>query len=165
MATNDDLFQVTMHASNVESSAFASLDENNDQLVANFDDSTEERLLFGPFFRPRKYEGNGWTLRLMWTTATGNSGNVVWGAEARRLQDDDASNDLAGTYDTQRTVTGDAPSAAGEVVYDEIDLGDADLDGVLEGEAVQIRISREAANGSDTLTGDAQLIAIEIYET
>lgn len=128
-----------------------------------FDSGTDESVDFVGVM-PRNYAGGGLTLTLYWeSTATSNA--AVWGAAFRRVQDDAEDLDTAHTYDFN-TVTATTASAAGEVDYATITFTDgADMDSLAVGELFALRITRDADNASDNMTGDAYLIAIEIRET
>lgn len=128
-----------------------------------FDSGTDETVdFFGVL--PRHYGGGGLTLTLYWaSTQTANA--VVWDAAFRRIADDAEEVDTAHTYD-YNSVTATTASAAGEVDYATITFTDgADMDSLAVGELFALRIRRDADNASDTMTGDAYLIAIEIKET
>ena len=49
--------------------------------------------------------------------------------------------------------------------YTEIAFSNAQIDGLLAGEAFRLRVSRDATNGADTMAGDAELFGIELRET
>lgn len=134
--------------------------------VYAFDDSTDENLdLFcrlGP-----NYGGGGLTLRLPWAAASATTGNVVWNAAIRRIADDAEDVDGAHSYDFN-AVTDAAPSVSGEFTDAVITFtSGADMDSLAAGELFILRIVRDADNGSDTMTGDAQLkvSAIALRET
>ena len=129
-----------------------------------FDSGTDEFADFVGVL-PRHYAAGGLTVRLYWaSTATSNA--TVWGAAFRRVQDDAEDIDTtAHSYDFN-SVTATAASAAGEVDYCEITFTDgADMDSLAVGELFVLRVTRDADNGSDTMAGDAYLIASEIRET
>jgi hypothetical protein len=113
---------------------------------------------------PRHYAGGGLTLTLYWeSTATSNA--VVWNAAFRRVADDAEDLDTSHTYD-YNAVTATTASAAGEVDYATITFTDgADMDSLAVGELFNLRVTRDADNASDNMTGDAFLIAVEIRET
>ena len=111
------------------------------------------------------YAGGGLTLRLVWAAAV-TTNNAVWQAAIRRIADDAEDLDTtAQTYDFN-TVTAAAPSAVGEVSYDNITFTNgADMDSWADGELAIIRILRDPANGSDTLANTARLLGFIGYES
>ena len=128
-----------------------------------FDSGTDESVDFIGVM-PRNYAGGGLTLTLYWeSTATSNA--VVWGAAFRRVQDDAEDLDASHSYDFN-TVTATTASEAGEVQYATITFTTgADMDSLAVGELFVLRVTRDADNASDNMTGDAYLIALEIKET
>lgn len=130
----------------------------------SFDSAADESADFVGVL-PRHYGSGGLTLTLYWaSTQTTNA--VVWNAAFRRIADDaEDINTTAHSYDFN-AVTATTASAAGEVDYATITFTDgADMDSLAVGELFNLRITRDADNGSDNMTGDAYLIAIEIKET
>lgn len=129
-----------------------------------FDSATDESADF-QCIMPRHYAGGGLTVYLHWAS-TATSGAAVWNAAFRRIDDDaEDINTTAHSYD-YNAVTATTATAAGEVDYAAITFTNgADMDSVAVGESFILRITRDANNGSDDMTGDAYLIAIEIKET
>jgi hypothetical protein len=129
-----------------------------------FDAATDEHADFTGVL-PRAYGGGGLTLTLYWASmATTNA--VVWNAAFRGFPDDAEDIDTtAHSYDFN-AVTATTATVAGEVDYAVITFTNgADMDSLAVGELFNLRIRRDADNGSDTMTGDAYLIAVEIKET
>jgi len=132
--------------------------------VIAFDSGTDENVDF-TCVMPRHYAGGGITLTLIWAS-TQTSNACVWNAAFRAVPDDaEDVNTTAHSYDFN-AVTATTASAAGEFAYDTIAFTDgADMDSVAAGEMFILRVKRDADNGSDNLTGDAYLAAIEVRET
>jgi hypothetical protein len=129
-----------------------------------YDSATDENADFIGIM-PRAYAGGGLTLTLYWASGV-TTGDVVWNAAFRRIQDDAEDIDTtAHSYDFN-AVTATTASAAGEVDYATITFTNgADMDSLAVGELFNLRITRDANNGSDGMSGDAYLIAVEIKET
>lgn len=113
------------------------------------------------------YGGGGLTIRLPWT-ATVNTNEARIGAAIRRLEND--ADDLDSTSHSYDFNYADltAPSAAGEVVYDDITFTNgADMDSVAAGESFILRITRDQDHANDDLAGTFQLLAnlVQIRET
>lgn len=104
------------------------------------------------------YGGGGLTLKLRWSALAVVTNNAVWQAAFRRVADDaEDFNTTAHTYDFN-TVTAAAPSAVGEISYDNITFTDgADMDSIADGEVFVLRILRDPAHASDNLADTAQL--------
>lgn len=133
-------------------------------LIWQFDAGTIEYLDYKIWLR--NYAGGGLTVTLVWSAASATTGNVIWGAAFRRLEDDNEDIDTSQTYDYNDTSGVAAPSASGEVSYDSITFtSGADMDSLADGEIAILRIRRNASSGSDTMTGDAELWGVQIRET
>lgn len=133
-------------------------------LVWDFDAAADEFLDFRGIM-PQHYDGGGLTCRIWWGASTATTGNVIWDMAFRSIEDDAEDIDAAHTY-TVNSVTDAAPSASGEYTAAVITFTDgADMDSVGAGDPFVLRISRDANNASDTMAGDAELVAIEIRET
>lgn len=130
-----------------------------------FDDATIEYVDFLCRLSV-KYAGGGITLSLLWSATSATSNNCIWQAAFRDLPDDAEDLDTtAFTYD-YNTVTAAAPSAVGEQSYDTITFTDgADMDSTPAGDYCILRVARKASDGSDNMSGDAELIAISGKET
>jgi hypothetical protein len=128
--------------------------------VLDFDASTAEYAVFLVLL-PNNYAGGTLTLTIGFR-ATATSGNVVWNAQWARLQSNTDS--LASlTYATAQAVTLAAP-AANTLRTGTITFSSSQIDSAAAGEFAVLRISRDASNGSDTMTGDARLTAIALRE-
>lgn len=132
--------------------------------VANFDQTTIEYLDF-LLTLPANYGGNGLTCKIAWAAAAA-TGDCVWRAALRRIEDDvDDLDTTAHTYD-YNSVTATAPSVIGEVSFESITFtSGADMDSVAAGDVFILRVQRKADDGADTLADDARLITIYITET
>lgn len=129
-----------------------------------FDSATDEYVDFQGVM-PRNYAGGGLTLTIYWASGV-TTNDTVWRAAFRRVQDDAEDIDTtAHSYD-YNSVTATTASAAGEVDYATITFTDGtDMDSLAVGELFILRVTRNASSGSDTMSGDAYLIAVEVKET
>jgi hypothetical protein len=128
-----------------------------------FDSATDEHADFLGVM-PRHYGGGGLTVVLQWASGV-TSNATVWDAAFRRIADDAEDIDTSHSYD-YNSVTATTASAVGEVDYATVTFTDgADMDSIAVGELFCLRVRRDADNGSDNMTGDALLIAIEVRET
>lgn len=132
--------------------------------VWDFDASTVEYMDFLCRLA-ENYDGGGLTFTLPWSASSATSGNCIWGIAIRRIADDAEDMDASHTYD-YNAVTDAAASASGELSYPTIAFTDgADMDSWAAGELAMVRVRRDASNGSDTMTGDAELWDISGKET
>jgi hypothetical protein len=132
--------------------------------IWDFDDTTAEHLDYHCVLAPT-YGGGGLTIRIYWSATSATSNAVVWNAAIRRIADDAEDIDTSHSYD-YNAVTATTASASGEVDYCEITFtSGADMDSLTAGEQFVLRIRRDASNGSDNMTGDAELHHVTIRET
>jgi hypothetical protein len=164
MASGQGLLALLVLANEPPASNFATLDTRNSRPVLDFDASTNESAVFSGVM-PTNYSGNGLTVRIGWSAETATTGNVVWNASIERT--DEAVLDIdADSFAAAQAATGTAPGTSGQVRITTITFTNgAQMDSVVAGELFRIKITRDAANGSDTMTGDAELHFVEIRET
>jgi hypothetical protein len=147
------------------STNYATLDTRNNHAVLDFDDTTDEDAIFGGALNVR-YDGGGLTVEIYWGAENATpSGNVVWNAAIERHQEDVTDLD-SDSFATANAVTDAAPSASGELVKAAITFTDgADMDNLAAGESFRLKITRDANNGSDTMSDDAELYRVVMRET
>lgn len=173
MASGDTLIVFTALANEPPATNFATVDLRNSHLVLDFNDTTAESAVFGAVL-PRHYAGGGITVTLLWMAggvALGDlitplaTGNVKWNAAFERHQV--ATDDLdADSFATAQTVTSAAPTTDGALQSTSIPFTNgAQMDSLAVGESFRIKVIRDAADGADTMTGDAELLRIELRET
>ena len=176
MASGDTLIVFTALANEPPATNFATVDLRNSHLVLDFDNTTAESAVFGAVL-PRHYAGGGITVTLLWmaggaallgdlmTPTPLATGNVKWNAQFERHQV--ATDDLdADSFAAAQTVTSAAPSTDGALQSTSIPFTNgAQMDSLAVGESFRIKVIRDAADGADTMTGDAELLRIELRET
>jgi hypothetical protein len=139
----------------------ASLDLRNAIPVLDFDDTIAEAIFVSGVL-PRHYAGGGLTVTLWWAASTATSGNVRWETALERGNTDLDSDSFA----TGVAATGAASGTSGIKVSTSIThTSGAQMDGLLAGEPFRLRVTRLAADGADTMVGDAELVDIELRET
>ncbi len=143
----------------------ASADEPDDVVpVLDFDPgATQEYSAFSAVM-PEHYGGGGLTLTLMWASDA-TTGNVKWDAAFKSFTVD--ADDLdSKAYAAIQTATEATASAAGEIQYTDIAFTNAQIDGLLKNEYFRLTITRDSADGADTMnSNDAELIAVYLTET
>lgn len=124
--------------------------------VLDFDASSDEYACFN-VPAPDYWDLSTITAQFYWTASTG-SGDVIWGLQALARSNDDA---LDTAYGTAQTVTDTLIATGDEHITSAtsaITVGGTPA----KGDQVYFRVYRDADNGSDTLSGDARLIAVKI---
>lgn len=163
MASGDTLIVFTPHANEPTSSNFASLDLRNLHLVLDFDDTTNESAVFSGVM-PRHYGGGGVTVYLHYAMTTATSGDIDWDAAFERIGDQQLDIDADSFATVQSVDNTTVPATSGNVDIVSIAFTDgAQIDSIVVGEGFRLKITRDAA--SDTATGDAELLFVEIKET
>lgn len=129
-----------------------------------FDAATNWNSIFTGVL-PNQYYGNGLTVNIYWMAASATSGNVVWNAYIER--DDVGTLDLdAASFAAAQTATTAANGTSGVLSLTTITFtSGAQMDSLAAGEQFRIKVERNAASGSDTMTGDAQITMVEVRET
>lgn len=135
--------------------------------VLAFDDTVQEYTDFYCVM-PAHYAGTtGITVTIMWSAVEASPDVVEWTAALRRVADDAEDLDTTAHTYAYNVVIATAPSAVGEVAYDDITFTDgADMDSVTAGDYFILRVSRDPTPASGTdVTGDAYIHMIYITET
>lgn len=139
----------------------ASLDLRNAIPVLDFDDTTAEAVFLQGIL-PRHYSGGGITITLWWMASSATAGNVRWETAIERGNTDLDSDSFA----TGQAATTAASGTSGIPASTSIPhTSGAQMDSLVAGEPFRLRVTRLAADGADTMTGDAELLAIEMRET
>lgn len=168
MASGDSLAVFLPQDNEPPSANYATPDVRNGHPVLDFDGATDEEAIFTGIL-PRNYAGGGLTvyLHVMFTSAT--SGNARWQADIERM-DDGGSTDLdsdsfTGTF---QSAAGNPNGTSGVTTLVTITFtSGAQMDNLAAGEAFRLKIRRDAdgTSGTDDVTTDAELVAVEIKET
>ena len=127
--------------------------------VWEFDSGTEQHIQFCVPM-PRNYNNGTITASFYWTAAS-SSGDVVWAISGRAFSNDDA---IGQAFGTEQTVT-DTLTATNDVCVSSA-TGAITLAGSpADSDMWQIQLTRNAADGSDTLSADARLFSVVIHYT
>lgn len=163
MASGDTLVVYTARDNQPQPTAFATLDTRNSHLVLDFDATTQESAVFEGVL-PRNYSGGGITVTCIWAATSATTGSVVWAASWERLDDEGQDIDANGFAASQQA-TGAAPANNGDLQYTAITYTNSQIAGLLAGEAFRLFLIRFVEDVGDDMTGDAELLRIEMRET
>jgi hypothetical protein len=136
--------------------AYATLDTRNSIAVLDFDDATDESAVFVSIIPEAASLGSGLKIRLHWMATTATSGDVVWDVSLERMTTDLDSD----SFDTIASGTAAANGTSGILTVTEITL--TTIDSVTAGDGYRLKITRDADNGSDSMSGDAELVVCEV---
>lgn len=163
MASGDSLLLFDASSNRPPSSNYATLGYRNGHLHLEFDDTTNEDAIFSGLM-PQSYAGGGVTVYLHYAMTSATSGDVDWDVAFERVgdqQQDIDSDSFAAANSVDNTTV---PATSGNVNVADVAFTDgADMDSVAAGEYFRMKVMRDAS--SDTATGDAELITVEIRET
>jgi hypothetical protein len=139
------------------STAFATLDTRGTGIaVLDFDDAATESAVFVGIMPEAASLGSGLIVNLDFMATTATSGNVRWSVAFERC-----TTDLdADSFDTATAATVATSGTSGIVSAGSITC--TAIDSIAAGDLFRLRVQRLGADGADTMTGDAELIAVEI---
>jgi len=166
MASGDTLYTITPESNQPPASAYATPDRRNGLLVLDFDADTDENAIFVGIL-PRHYAGGGITVYLHWMASSAISGTCRWAVAIERhlAGTDDSDSD---SFATAQTAGGTASGTSGSETVTSITFTDgAQMDSLTVGERFRLKVTRDAdgTSGTDSVTGDTELVAVEIKET
>lgn len=121
-----------------------------------YDAAADEAAFFK--FVATSYGSGNLTLTLFWYADTASSGDVVWGGAISAITPNSDSQDIeTDGLATENTATDSHLGTTGQRLHS-IDVTISNLDSIAAGDVVHLRIRRVGSNGSDTMSGDAQLV-------
>ena len=135
---------------------FATLDTRNSIAVLNFDDTTNENAIFLNVISEAVLLGSGLKILLIWTATTATTGNCVWQTALEKMTTDIDTD----SFDTAESLTATTNVTSGVPNYTEITL--TTIDSIVSGDGFRLKVTRNATSASDTMIGDAELIAVEV---
>jgi hypothetical protein len=140
-------------------SAFATLDTRNSIAVLDFDDgATNESSIFVSVLPEAAVVSSGLKVRIHWMATSATSGNCRWGAQFADLSDQDID---SYAFDTATEVSTATSGTSGNVTVTEITA--TSIDSITAGKPYAIKVYRDSSDTTnDTMTGDAELIAVEV---
>lgn len=162
MASGDTLERFYATNNEQPSSNPATFDARNRHPVLDFDGATNQNAVFSSVL-PQNYSGGGVTVYLHYAV-DGVAGDIDWDVAFERIGDQQSDID-GDSFAAVQSVDGTSvPGTSGLVDIVAITFTDgAQMDSVAAGESFRIKVTRDAAN--DTNTDDAQLLKVEIRET
>lgn len=123
-----------------------------------YDDSTQEHACFA-IQMPKGWNESTLVCQFVWKCGA-TTGNVIWGIQAGALANDDA---LDAALGTAQEVTDAAGTAADDCMISSETSAMTVAGSPGAEEYVVFKVYRKAADGSDTLSGDAELLGVKIH--
>ena len=152
---------VAFHANDAmfPNTAPAAAESRNGHALLAYDDTTDENVIFESVM-PEYYDGTtAMNLEIHYTAAGITTGNVVWNAAFERMDADSLDID-ADSFAAVQAVTDAVAGTDGQISVATISFTTAQADGIQGGEAMRIKLTRDADNGSDTASADAQVLRV-----
>lgn len=144
--------------SNPPASNYATLDTRNSIAVLDFDDTTEEGAFWVGVIPEGASLGSGLKVSITWMSTSATSGNVRWGAKFERMNTDSDSD----SFDTATEAHTATSGTSGTPVKTTITC--TTIDSLAAQDVYRLWIYRDASDTTnDTVTGDAELIAVEVW--
>lgn len=166
MASGDSLIIFRANDNEPPTTSFATLDTRNDISVLDFDADADESAVFGGVM-PRNYAGGGITVTVGWMATSATSGTISLDVAFMSVTDDADDLDTK-AFAAANNANPTTASATGEVDYATITFTDgADMDSIAAGEYFRMKVTRDAngTTSTDNMTGDMELVFVEIKET
>lgn len=132
-------------------------------LQANFDAATLEWLTWS-LRMPVNY-ASGLTAKIQYKMASATSGNVIMVARIASITPGDATDADADVFAAANTSAATAVPATTAGKIGEISIAMTNDDGVAAGDWCVLYLARDGASGSDTATGDLELVAVSLEYT
>lgn len=143
------------------SSNYATIDSRNTIPVLDFDASTEEAAVFQGIIPHGADLSSGLDVIIHWLATSATSGGVVWGAAFERMNTDLDSDSFATGVNS---ATSTANATNGIISSVTITLSSTEIDGLTAGDPFRLKISRKVGEAGDDMTGDAELLAVELRQ-
>jgi hypothetical protein len=160
MANGDTLLVFDALANSAPASDFATLDVRGDFLVLDFDPTASEQAQFVASV-PSHYKGGNLEVRITGTSTSATTGNAKLQIELTRIAAGD-NLDALPAADASGELIVAAPATSGVLQTGDFDpLAVADL---VPGDLLRVQITRLAVDVEDTMTGDWELVALELRE-
>jgi hypothetical protein len=145
-------------------SNFAILDKLNSSPVLNFDATTAWSTVFSSLLHTDYNSNNGFTADIYWVSSAATTGNVRWGVAFER--DAVGITPLsADTFNTMLYLSGSTNATATKLNKTSIVFTNSQIGGILAGDPFRVKVTRDAADGTDTMVGDAKLWKLIVRET
>lgn len=156
-------WQIVFDANNViyyYNHEIASAGSRNGHPVINFDDTTIESVICSNKIS-NQYSGGNITVDIDWVAATATTGAVTWGVEFER--NTPGGNDIdSNSYAAQQTGNSTTNATSGVITRTTIILTQTQADNVASNDYFRMRFERLPTDGSDTMSGDAQVLKIVV---
>jgi hypothetical protein len=160
MAAGDTLAYWGAIAGAPPAAGFATLDVRNGHVVLDFDAGADEAMVFGSVY-PAQYAGGGLSVELTWAATSATSGNAKWLVALENTSSGDLDADAFGTASSATAATA---GTSGGVAKTAISVSHSNAGSPAAGDAFRLKVTRDADDAADTLSGDVELLAVHLRE-
>jgi hypothetical protein len=136
--------------------AFMTLDTRNSISVLDADDASTESAVFVGILPEAASLGSGLIVSLRWMATTATSGDVRWSVAWEKSNTDLDSD----SYDSATASNATTNGTSGIVTVTNITC--TNIDSLAAGDLFRLRVQRIGGDAADTMTGDAELVAVEV---
>ena len=160
MASGDSLYLFDPLSNRPPELNFASVDLRSGFMVLDFDDSVNESAQFLAVL-PSHYQGGQIKAYVTWTTTSATTGSAKLQVDVTQLTLGDNLDTLPSVDDSE-VLTLPAPTTNGDLVVTQsaaLTAGTA-----VAGNHLLVGVTRLATDVGDTLTGDIELLNVELHE-
>jgi hypothetical protein len=164
MAVGDTLLLFSPLGNEPTSTLYATIDTRNQHPVLDFDAATAEAAVWTGII-PNNYGGNSITVYASWAASSATSGKVVWRTSFERIGNGSQDIDSDGFATAVTWTAATAPATSGNVLISSATHTSAQIDSVAVGESFRLKLERVGGDASDDMTGDAELVMLELRET
>lgn len=125
-----------------------------------FDAATDEACFWK--FVADNYGSGNLTIRIFWYADSASSGDVIFDANISCITANTDTQDIeTDGLATINSVTDSHLGTTGQRLHS-ADITLSNLDSIAAGDLVHLRLNRDANNASDTMTGDAIVVAVQV---
>jgi len=167
MASGDSLLLFTpLHFEPPATNPARLVIEANDHPALAFSASTPNLDAVFSSVMPQHYADGGVTVYLYYAMASAATGNIDWDVAFERMLDGTFDFDTAAGFASAQSVDDTNVPTGSAGVLDVVSIAftnGSQMDSVVAGDAFRLKVTRDGI--SDTATGDAHLVRVEIRET
>jgi len=155
--TGAQLFSFDVNEAIYPASNPAQAGSRNGHPLLDFDDTTDETIIFNGKMS-RDYAGGNFTLDIDWVAASAIIGDVKWDVSFERVAPGGQDIDSDG-FAAIQTATETTSGTSGVVTRTSITFTQAQADSIAAGDTFRLKITRDASVAGDVV-GDAQIRAV-----
>lgn len=144
------------------SSAYPQIDFRNKHVVLDFDDASDEATHFAGIL-PSTYSGGDLSAVVTFAASSATTGDIVWAIAFERIEPGVTDLDTDG-FGAESSAAASVDSTAGVTQQMTLSLAASGMDNAQAGDLFRVRLRRIATNASDTVSGDAEFVSLELQE-